>query len=301
MRRRFFLLTNPGAGIAGSTLVGDAVRALQRGGAEITKLPLLELGAARSAAREAAASGQYDAVVACGGDGTIRHIASALIGSSTPLGIIPVGTGNVLAHEIGLAATPRAVASMLREGPIAKVVCARANGEPFLLWVGAGFDARVLGGLDQRLKSRIGKAAYAGPLIGALIRPMDTLTLMVDGRRHEASWVVIANARHYGGRFVLAPSARLQERGLQAILFKARTRPELVGQLMSLVLGRLDARAERSRDVEMLPCSHVTVTSHHPVPTQVDGDVLGATPLEVEAAADEVALIVPSGSADPVR
>jgi len=135
--------------------------------------------------------------------------------------------------------------------------------------------------------------AYAGPLLGALIRPMDTLSVTVDGHRHAASWAVIANARHYGGRFVLAPRTGILERGLEAILFKARSRAVLVGQLMSLAVGRLGPRAAQLGDVQMLPCSHVTITAHEPVPTQIDGDVFGTTPLDVDAGTAQVRLIVP--------
>ena len=304
MRRRFFLIANPAAGVAGAPLVEDVVRALERQGASLTRTIAADIVAVRRAARMAADSGTYDAVIAAGGDGTIRHVAAALIGTDTPLGIIPVGTGNVLAHEIGLAATVGAVAPMLLDGPIVTVACALANAEPFLLMVGAGFDARVLGALDQRLKSRVGKMAYAGPLLGALIRPVDTLSVTVDGHRHAASWVVVANARHYGGRFVLAPRAGIQQRGLEAILFKARNRAVLVGQLMSLASGRLRPHAAQGGGVEMLPCSHVSIAAHEPVPTQMDGDVFGTTPLEVDAGTAEVRLIVPgmaTGSGNPSR
>ena len=304
MRRRFFLIANPAAGVAGAPLVEDVVRALERQGASLTRTIAADIVAVRRAARMAADSGTYDAVIAAGGDGTIRHVAAALIGTETPLGIIPVGTGNVLAHEIGLAAAADAVAPMLLDGPVATVTCAQANAEPFLLMVGAGFDARVLGALDQRLKSRVGKMAYAGPLLGALIRPVDTLNVTVDGHRHAASWVVVANARHYGGRFVLAPRAGIQQRGLEAILFKARTRAVLAGQLMSLASGRLRPHAAQGGGVDMLPCSHVSIAAHEPVPTQIDGDVFGTTPLEVDAGTAEVRLIVPgmaTGSGNPSR
>jgi diacylglycerol kinase family enzyme len=297
MRRRFFLIANPDAGMVGVPLVEDAVRLLGQQGASVARVSPGGGEAARLAVRKAASSGAYDAIVAAGGDGTIRQVAAALIGSATPLGVVPVGTGNVLAHEIGLSSTPEAVARMLLEGPVAKVACAEANGEPFLLMAGAGFDARVITTLDQRLKSRVGKMAYAGPVIGALIRPVDTLTVTADGRPHTASWVVIANARHYGGRFVLAPRTGILERGLEAILFKARSRAVLAGQLMSLAAGRLGPRAAQGGDVEMLACSRVTVTAHYPVPTQIDGDVLGTTPLEVDAGTAEVHLIVPGTAA----
>ena len=293
MRRRFFLIVNPGAGLTGVPLVEEVVAMLEAAGATVTRATPPDPAAARSAAREAADSGSYDAIIAAGGDGTIRQSAVALIGCNTPLGIIPVGTGNVLAHEIGLASTPAAVSHMLLHGTVARVACARANGEPFLLMAGAGFDARVVASLDQKLKSRIGKVAYAGPVLGALIRPVDRLNLSIDGHPHTASWAVICNARHYGGRFVLAPRAAIRERGLEAILFKATSSRILAGQLLSLALGQLDARTARG-DVVMLRCSHVTITTHQPVPTQIDGDVFRTTPLKVEAGSAEVGLIVPA-------
>jgi len=297
MRKRFFVMANPVAGIAGSALVEDVVRELARHHASVTRFRGPDIAGARGAARRAAETGDYDAIVAAGGDGTIRQVAAALIGTEADLGIIPVGTGNVLAHEISLSPTPGAIARMLCNGPAVKVACAEANGEPFLLMVGVGFDARVVAALDQRLKSRLGKAAYAGPLLGAIIRPIDTLAVTVDGQRHAATWAVIANARHYGGRFVMAPRTRIQERGLQAILFKTRSRAALLGQLMSLVAGRLEPRAGRDTGVEMLPCSRVSVTARHPVPIQVDGDVFGSTPVEVHAGSSEVRLIVPGSAA----
>src|SRR5262249_33429038 len=140
MRHRFFVVENPGAGIAGSPLVEDVVRLLCRNGASVVRAASsLDIMSVRRTLRSAADSGQYDALVAAGGDGTIRQAAASLLGTDAALGIIPVGTGNVLAHEIGLARTASAIARMLQEGPAVRVACAEANGEPFLLMVGAGF------------------------------------------------------------------------------------------------------------------------------------------------------------------
>ena len=294
MRQRFFLMENPAAGIARSRLVDDVVRTLEQQGAAVTRARASDIAAAREKARAASVGGSYEAIVAAGGDGTIRQIATALVGSEAALGIIPVGTGNVLAHEIGLVRTPAAVARMLREGPVVKVACAQVNGEPFLLMVGVGFDARVVAALDQRLKSRLGKAAYAGPLLSAVVRPADRLTVEVDGHHHSASWAVIANACHYGGGFMLAPRTGIRERGLQAVLFKTHSRAVFLGQLMGLLAsGRLEPRGGRGSEVEMLSCARVRITAPHAVPTQVDGDVFGVTPVEIDAGSREVRLIVP--------
>lgn len=294
MRRRFYLTANPGAGLTGSPLVDEVANALLRAGVELTLTRPTDIETGRGQTREAAACGRYEAILAAGGDGTIRQVAATLIGTQTPLGIIPVGTGNVLAHEIGLAHRASAITHMLLHGPVISAVCARANGEPFLLMAGAGFDGRVIAALDHRLKSQVGKAAYAGPMLGALAHPVDTMTVTVDGHPHEASWAVVANARHYGGNFVMARRTGIKERGLQAILFKAKNRAVLVGQLMALAMGTLDDRSASHGDVEMLPCLRAAVTAPNPVPTQIDGDAFGSTPLEVEAGAADLRLIVPA-------
>jgi diacylglycerol kinase (ATP) len=296
MRRRFFLVTNPGAGLTGSPLVDAVADGLLRAGAVLTLTQPTDMDSARCQAREASTSGRYDAILAAGGDGTIRQVAASLLGTAIPLGLIPVGTANVLAHEIGLVREASAIVDMLLNGSVIGAACAYANDEPFLLMAGAGFDGRVIAALDHRLKAQVGKAAYAGPMIGALAHRVDTLTVTVDGCPHEASWAVIANARHYGGSFVMARRTGIRERGLQAILFKAKNRADLLSQLVALAMGQLDARAASHRDVEMIPCARASVSAQNPVPTQIDGDAFGTTPLEVAAGTAELQLIVPVGA-----
>jgi diacylglycerol kinase (ATP) len=300
MRRRFLVLVNAGAGLTQPWLVDAVARALQRAGATVTRENLGEFAAIRQLAATAARSQRYDVVVAAGGDGTIRAAAAGMSGTDVPLAIIPCGTANVLAQEIGLKARPDVVCQMLREGPQISIACARANGEPFLLMAGAGFDARVVGALNHALKSRIGKAAYTGPVLGALLRPPDTLNVTIDNRCFEASWVVIANARHYAGRFVLAPRTGIQQRGLEAVLFRARSRAVLMGQLLSLLRGRLATRTSRNGDVATHECAHVSISAARPVPVQIDGDPFGMTPLEAQAGSEAIRLIVPcSTRSDP--
>ena len=296
MRRRFFLVVNTGAGLSRPWLVEEVTAALERAGASVARETLGEFAQIRRLVRTAARSQRYDVVVAAGGDGTIRAAAAGISGTDVPLAIIPCGTANVLAQEIGLKATPELVCDMLRNGPQLPIACASANGEPFLLMAGAGFDARVVGGLNHALKGRIGKAAYAGPVLGALLRPLDTLSVTIDKQSYDASWVVIANARHYAGRFVLAPRTGIHQRGLEAVLFTARNRAVLLGQLLSLLRGRLDARAGRHGDVAMYQCSHVKISAPVPVPVQIDGDPFGVTPLEARTGTDAIHLIVPAST-----
>lgn len=238
-------------------------------------------------------AGGYDAVIAAGGDGTVRELARSLGGGGTPIGFVPMGTGNVLAHEIGLPRTADGIARVLLEGPAIDLHGARANGEPFFLMAGAGFDGDVVRRLDTVWKRRLGKAAYALPVLGTLARPLPRLEVEIGGRVHEASWAVITRARHYGGSFMLAERADLRRPGLVAVLVSAASRALLVRKLMGLPAGTLLAQP----GVEAIGCDRAVVRAVPPVHTQIDGDAFGTTPLEIESGGAPLCLIVPPGYA----
>ncbi len=221
-------------------------RRSKRGGATATLNETASAEAARHDLVQALASGAYDAIVAAGGDGTVRQAACLLDGTEMPLGYIPLGTGNVLAHELGLDRSARALAQMLMQGPVMPVMLASANGERFLLMAGMGFDGRVIAALDHQTKSQVGKAAFALPTLKALSAPLDEIAVEIDGRKTTAAWVVVANARHYGGHFVIAPQTDIAAPGMSAILFHARSKAELLRQLVDLGVGRLERRAARA-------------------------------------------------------
>ncbi|HKZ96502.1 MAG TPA: diacylglycerol kinase family protein [Hyphomicrobiaceae bacterium] len=280
MRRRFLLVHNPVAGLKGDTLVDAVVCELLRRGASVAR----EAGAAPALSAEG-----YDAVIAAGGDGTIRGLHAALAAGRVPLGIIPAGTGNVFATELGLQRNAAVIADVLIGGPVVEIEGARANGRPFFLMAGAGFDGEVVSKLDTDLKRRFGKLAYAAPLVRALLKKPVDLAVTIDGERHQARWVVAANARHYGGSFVIAPRAGLLMPGLEAVLFKGKSRRTSVCQLLSLAAGRLESEP----GVEILSCRRIEVEAAVPVPVEIDGDPFEPTPLAVEAGGPRLAMIVP--------
>jgi diacylglycerol kinase family enzyme len=301
-RRRFFICFNAIAGRPQRNSLESVIDFLTSAGSIVTQARATTADAARAEATEAAQSGTYDAIVAAGGDGTIRQAAIAVAGTSVPLGIIPSGTGNVLAHEIALRRTPAAIAHTLLHGPTIEVELAVANGEPFLLMAGVGFDGRMVRGLNHRIKNWIGKAAYLPPGLSAFKAPLDRLEVVVDGRSHHATWAVIANARHFAGAFVLAPRTRIDEPGLQAVLFHARSRAQFLRQLIALSLGRLESRCSGpGSDVDMIPCSHVRVASSPATPVQIDGDDFGVTPLDIGRSGQRIAVIVPKPQASLSR
>jgi diacylglycerol kinase family enzyme len=290
MRRRFFVIDNTTSGYGGRGLAARVLGLLRSSGAHVDCCGEPGKESAHARAVEAVRSGIYDAIVAVGGDGTIRHAASAVAGTDVPLGIVPLGTGNVLAHEIGLGREPNVLAAALLSGPAVSMVAPVANGELFLLMAGAGFDGRVIQALNPSIKGLFGKLAYAGPLLSALKGPMDTLEVLLDGRPHRANWAVIAKARHYGGAFVIAEDADLRAPGLRAVLFNAPDRGALFASLLALASGRLAT----CRHVAVVGCTRAEIRGPETTPVQVDGDPFGATPLVVDSQGHRVSLIVPA-------
>jgi diacylglycerol kinase family enzyme len=291
MRKRFFLIDNPASGRGRRHLGAQVAADLERAGAAVVRCAA-DASRACELATSAARDGEHDAVIAAGGDGTIRVAAAAVADTQTPLGVIPLGTANVLAHEINLPRSPAALAQLLLSGPVVSIRVPVANGVPFLLMAGAGFDGRVIETLSDVLKGRIGKLAYAGPLLRALGRQPDALDVRIDGKVHSASWAVIANARHYAGAFVISGTTSLHRSGLEAVLFKTSDRAKLVSSLLALASGRL----AHCRHVERLACRRVEIRANPAVPVQVDGDAFGCTPLVVDSGGPLVALIVPPGA-----
>ncbi len=288
-RRRFLIVRNRLAGLAGQRIVDAVASRLQARGASVR---IAETQSAEEGRAVLAASADCDVIVAAGGDGTIRGVAWSMIeaGITLPLGIIPAGTGNVLANEIGLPRAAASVARVLLEGPVRHARFASANGIPFLLMCGAGFDAQVLLRLSVSLKQRVGRAAYSGPTLRTLaLDPPRLFDVDIDGRRHRATWVVVANARRYGGRFIIAPAASMLDDGLHAVIFKATSRTGRIIELLSLAAGRI----ERCRSVEIISCRHVSIASPRGIPTQCDGDSLGFGPVVVACTDRTIAIIVP--------
>lgn len=227
-----------------------------------------------------------------GGDGTFRSVASALQGRPVPVCVVPMGTGNVLAQEIGLPRDPAGLAEVLMTGAEIDIVGARANDEPFFLMAGAGFDGDVVSGLSHWLKRRIGKLAYSLPVLRNLLKRPAELDVTIDGRPIRASWVVAARASHYAGSFRIAGQASLQRPGLQVVVFKARARRGRALELLALATGQI----ERCPTIEIHHATKVTISSRVPAKVQVDGDFFTTTPVVLTMTTDapRARLIVPT-------
>lgn len=287
-RRRFFVIHNPLSGRNRRQHL-DAVcaRITERGGTA-------EIGSAhdgasiRNLAQTAIASGRFDAVVAAGGDGTIRTVAAETITTRMPLGIVPLGTGNVLATELSLPHDSEALAEMLMFGPTLAVSCGDVDGAPFLLMTSAGFDAAILPRLRHRTKQVLGKLAYAGPVLAQIADRPRTFEARIDGVPHTCSWLVCSNAKHYAGTFVIAPDRTIATPGYTALAVRATTRRGLLRVMLAIASGRPPPRSL----AVVMPCRHVEIADAHGIPIQVDGDALSLPSLAITDTKRPLAVIV---------
>ena len=303
MRRKFLVIHNSSAGRTGDFLLRNVVEQLSRHRAELVVNIAASIAEDRDMAAAAVRRGEVDAVIAAGGDSTIRGVALGLKDSTMPLGIIPAGTGNVLAHEIGLDGDGANLAHVLMHAKARCVNMGLANGEAFLLMAGAGFDAEVVKNLDHGLKQRIGKAAYIWPVLKALAAGPDRFSVefsqdsenlfaekhpegALSFSSYSAAFVVVTRARFYAGRFIIAPDADLSSEELQVVMFMNQGRWGLMRALLGLAMGQNGRLKKTARDREgalrghimktpgvmIRPARSVRITSRQPFAMQIDGD-----------------------------
>jgi len=225
--------------------------------------------------RRAVAAGA-SLVFAAGGDGTVRACAEALAGTGVPLAIVPLGTANLTARALGVPSQGgRAVEAGFggRDHAIDLALVEGAGGTWFTAMAGIGLDAAVVAAAGERLKRRLGWAAYAAAGVRRLALPPREFTIRPDGAeplRRRARSVVVANAGLLPGGFTLLPAARLDD-GLLDVGILAPSG----GWDWIRLAGRVLARGRRQdRALECLQARRVQVSADVVLPRQIDGEVV---------------------------
>jgi len=249
-------------------------------------------------ARKAGADGR-DLVIAAGGDGTVSAVAAGLVGSATPLGLIPLGTANVLARELGIPVDLEGACALLA-GPHATrgIDAMRVGDRHFYTQVGVGVDALMIRDTKVEHKRRFGRAAYLWTALTRLVgfQPR-RFTLTVDGReeRIRASQVVVANVGTLGQPpFRWGPDIHLDDGRIEVCVVRARTAPDYLRLAWHVVRGQ----HEHDPGVRYLEARRsVSIQTRHPLPVQADGEVIGETPVEIAVVPGAVRVVVPAGGA----
>jgi diacylglycerol kinase (ATP) len=288
-RRRLLVIHNPIAGRRRRRQLDRVLGLLAQQGIAVTFQETAGRGHAETLARDVREDA-YDAVVAAGGDGTINEIVNGLSGRDVTLGIVPVGTGNVLAAELELPVDAERLAAMLASGPVRRIHLGEVDGRLFTMMAGLGFDAHVIDRVDLAVKRRFGKLAYVLATLRQLkLWDRPSYRIAIDGVVHECASVIAANGHYYGGRFVAAPQARLDAPNLEFVLFGKSSRGAALRYAAALACGLLghmsDVRVVRGREIV------VAGEPHEPV--QADGDIVARLPATIRVAAADQRIIVP--------
>ena len=306
---RAMLVVNPkaGGGRRGAAL-HQAIGILVEAGWRIDWRSTEGPGHAERLAREAASAG-HDLVVAAGGDGTVHEVAQGLAGSNTALALLPAGTGNVLAGQLGLVRLPTplnrvdlpAAARALTTGHVRPIDLGfarscRGPGRFFVLWAGIGLDAEVIQAIEtsgRKLKQMLGPAAFG--LVGAqtLLTATSAHSLVRAGDlrvKGDLLMALISNVPLYGGSFEIAHAACLDDGRLDTTAFLSSTPLATLGHLSAVLTGVGDSSALRfDRQSE-----RVRIVSSRPLAVHLDAEPFGTTPLAVEVRPAAMQLLVPA-------
>ncbi len=286
MNKKIAVIFNPAARGDKARLLAESLPAAA---SEAEFWPTEAPGEALELARGAVAQG-YDVVVAAGGDGTVNEVVNGLALSPVTLGVLPMGTMNVFAYEIGLPADLDGCWDVIQNGRVTEVDLARANDHYFIQLAGVGLDAQAVEATDTTIRRTIGPLSYvlgAAQVIGQT--PPKLEIDCGDGTTLAGSFALIGNGRHYGGPFNVFSQAHNGDGLLDLLVFHNQGYLDVIRYLQGLLSGKPEALA----DVDYLQVRAATISSDQDTPVEIDGEVTMRTPVRFEMAEKRLRVLVP--------
>jgi diacylglycerol kinase family enzyme len=267
------LFVNPASGTYSAARVARLRSAFER------------LGATVRICESSAASGpeilaDADHVCVAGGDGTVRHVAAALIrcGSSTPLSVYPAGTVNLLAREAGYSADPSRFAERVLSTDVSRSHYPVAISDLlFLACAGVGPDSYAVDRVSLALKRRIGRYAYMVAFLRLFCTwPRHAIQLIVDGEPTWCEAFYVAKGKYYAGRWSFAPAAGGHLPALHLVALTRARRRDYMRFVVAMLRG---APVDRLPGIVSREARTIVATSDTPLPFQADGDIVGNLPM----------------------
>lgn len=289
--KRVLLIGNPAAGRGKAREnIELIVLLLKRRGLKVEVFLTYAPGDGESRAAEVGL--RNDLIVIAGGDGTVNEVVNGLPDPSlTPLLLMPSGTANMLALELGIPRDPEGVASILDDPTIRRLDMGIAGGRRFLLVSSAGFDASVTREIKKVRGEKLGYRGYVVPILkGLCIGPHFVLDVDVDGKRTRGSLVMVLNTRNYGGLLEFADSIKPDSGKFDVIVFEDDSAASLIKYSVAALVRKFSSLA----DAKHLSGKKITICSNQPVPVQIDGDYLGTTPVTIELVPHTIPMMVPT-------
>lgn len=281
------VILNPAARSDKASRLRERIAALS-GGASMRLTS--EAGDARRIAAEAVREG-FEFVIAAGGDGTLNEVVNGIGGSPVRLGILPVGTMNVFATELGIPQGNLERAwSVIEQGKVVEVDLPQANDTHFIQLAGVGLDAEVVRKTTADSKRALGPLSYLLTLVQVAAHKPSRVVLEAEGGRiREGSFALIGNGRLYGGPFPVFKRASLFDGLLDVLVFQNQSHWDVVRYFQAIAFGT----HPQLPDVEYFQTSILRVTSSGDVPVELDGEVAGMLPCLFSVSSQKLCVLAP--------
>lgn len=286
MSNRTIIIINPAAkGERAKNIIGQIARLMPDAEIRQTHAP----GDARTLAQQAVEEG-ISRVIVAGGDGTLNEVVNGLAGSSCQLGVLPVGTVNVFALDLGLPLKLEDAVKVIQNGKTQWVDLARANDHWFIQLAGVGLDAQVVKDTTWESKKAYGPLSYLFTLARSLYRPGPKL-LIEDEKlgAMKGTFVLVGNGRYYGGPFNLFPDGKLGDGKLNVCIFKKQSMLDMLRYFRGVMTGS----HTKLSDVIYFQTARMKVSSGDQVPVEVDGEMMGILPVEFTCHPHALQVIAP--------
>ena len=248
-------------------------------------------GDAGALAAEAVEAG-FRTIVAAGGDGTINEVVNGLAGSAATLGLLPLGTMNVFAAEMGIPGNRlKRCWEIIERGYSRPIDLARANSHYFVQLAGIGFDAQAVAGVDWAAKKNFGPFSYIISAAKVAATPPPLLSVVSDGVTRQGSFVLVGNGRYYGAPIAVFKQAVIDDGKLDVLVFESLGYLDIFRYIQHIFMGTHLTLP----DVEYFQTSALVVNSvsGEDVPFEADGELVGYAPVSLSVGEERLNVLVP--------
>jgi diacylglycerol kinase (ATP) len=236
-------------------------------------------------------------ILVAGGDGTINEVVNGMAFSDVPLGVLPAGTANVLACELGIGKSMERAAEALADTVLERVALgsianrSEESKRYFLLMAGAGLDADIVYHLNARVKQAFGKVAYWIGGFSKVGSRLPEFTVEANGCEFRASFALLSRVRNYGGDLEIAPTISLLDDEFEMVLFEGESSLGFLKYMLAVVVHQ----QQKMQGITILRTRQAEISSApgQKIHLQVDGEYVGIAPARVEIVPNALTLLVP--------
>lgn len=291
MTSSILIIGNPGAGSFSQKKITTAIRVFRQEETDVELYLTQKKGDAENRAIQAVKE-EHTLIVAAGGDGTINDVANGLAGSDLAMGILPMGSTNVLSKEIGISSSLTTAVAQVLSGknhllPLGRVqLLEEETSRYFLLMADIGYGGKTVCELNPNLKSISSKTAFVVSGMKNLItNNIEKLFFKIDGLSYSGYHVIISKVSRYGGNFRVSPDASVENPELSVCIFKGSKRSDLARYIYGVMTGQ----HHHFDDVICRQCREIIVEGNAHI--QIDGNYFGETPVKIDAIQNAFSLV----------